>query len=672
MAARSSQAARRDASEILEVAMPRHAGRSVGFALAVASAAVLAGWVTGQAQSAAGAGEWRYYGADAGSSKYSALDLVNRDNVGRLRVAWRHPAVDPELRKSVRGLTASNYYRATPLMVGGRLFVQNGLGLVEALDPSNGRVIWTQKPLVPGLEGLTGAAVSRGIAYWRADDDERIFTVRKNLLFALDAKSGEQVGRFGTRGQVDLQTGVGAAGSFFTWGGSPVVIKDVVVIGSNLSDFPTKKSAVPGDVRGYDARTGRLLWTFHVIPHPGEFGHDTWEGDSAEYTGATNMWTSPSGDPELGYVYVPLSSPTNDWYGGHRLGNNLFSDTLVCLDAVTGTRVWHYQIVHHDLWDYDLPAAPILGDITVDGRRIKAVVQLTKHGFAFVFDRATGQPVWPIEERPVPQSTVPGERTAPTQPFPTRPPPFSRQGLTVDELNDFTPQLRAEAKAIADEYVLGPIFTPPPVVGTNGKKGLLQMPGWVGGADWNGGAFDPESGMLYVPSVHAPIISVLAPGEMPATDFRYLHPLGARDRVIVGPQGLPLLKPPYGTIVQIDLNRGVLAWTVPNGDGPRDHPLLKELNLPPLGQPGRAAPLLTKSLLFIGEGDPAAAVNPPGGGGNIFRAYDKATGAVVWSVDLGAGTTGAPMTYALGGRQFIVVAVGSTNHQAELVALSVE
>lgn len=640
--------------------------------LSVVVMSAAAATFVGRAQSPASSGEWRHYSADAGSSKYSPLDVINTGNVGRLRVAWRHLAVDPELRKSVRGLTASNYYRATPLMVGGKLFVQNGLGLAEALDPETGRPVWTQKPLVPGLAGLTGAAVSRGVAYWRSGDDERIFTVRKNLLFALHAKTGEPVAAFGKQGQIDLQTGVGPDGTFFTWGGSPLVAKDVVVIGSNLSDFPMKKAGVPGDVRGYDARSGRLLWTFHVIPHPGEFGHDTWEGDSAEYTGATNMWTSPSADPELGYVYIPLSSPTNDWYGGHRLGNNLFSDSLVCLDVTTGKRVWHFQTVHHDLWDYDLPAAPILGDITVDGRRIKAVVQLTKHGFAFVFDRVTGQPVWPIEERPVPQSTVPGEKTSPTQPFPTKPPPFARQGLTVDDLNDFTPQLRAEARAIADQYVMGPMFTPPPVLGVNGKKGLLQMPGWVGGADWNGGAFDPETGMLYVPSINAPIISVLAPGKAPESDFRYLHPLGIRDRVIQGPQGLPLLKPPYGTIVQVDLNRGTLGWMAANGDGPRNHPLLKELNLPPLGQPGRAGPLLTKSLLFIGEGDPAAAVNPPGGGGNIFRAYDKRTGAVVWSMDLGAGTTGSPMTYAVGGRQFVVVAVGSTNHPAELVALALE
>ena len=632
---------------------------------------VLAGLRGIGAQSHETPGEWRFYSADAGSTKYSPLDLIRKENVAGLQVAWRHAAVDPQLKQSVRGLTASNYYRATPLMVGGRLFVQNGLGFVEALDPATGAVVWSQKPQAAGLEGLVGAGAARGIAYWREGNDERILTVRKNLLFALNARTGQSAPGFGDGGQVNLDLGESDQGVTYAWAGSPIVVKDVIVIGSNLSDFPMKKEGVPGHVRGYDVRTGRLRWTFHVVPRPGEFGSDTWENDSWSYTGATNLWSTISADPETGYVYLPLSSPTNDWYGGHRLGNNLFSDSLVCLDATTGQRIWHFQTVHHDLWDYDLPTAPILANITVDGRPIKAVVQLTKHGFAFVFDRVTGKPVWPIEERAVPPSTVPGEKASPTQPFPVKPPPFARQGLSVDDLIDFTPELRTEAKAIMDQYVTGPMFTPPPVLGPpGGKKGLLQMPGWVGGADWGGGAFDPETGILYVPSINAPIISALAPGDPKTSNFRYLNPLGIRERAIEGPQGLPLLKPPYGTITAINLNRGELMWAVPNGNGPRYHPLLKALNLPALGQPGRVAPLLTRTLLFAGEGDPIAVVTPQGGGGTTFRAYDKATGAVVWEMDLGAGTTGAPMTYAVNGRQFIVVAVGAVNHPAELVALT--
>jgi quinoprotein glucose dehydrogenase len=616
-------------------------------------------------------GEWRHYSADLASTKYSPLDRINAKNVRGLQVVWRHPAVDPQIRQSQASLPpVLNNYRATPLMIGGTLYVQNAFGLAEALDAATGQLKWTQAPLVPGFTGLIGSPASRGVAYWEDQQSARVLTVRGNYLFALDARSGLADQKFGDGGKVDLRAGLGPLATQFSWSGAPLVIKDTVVIGANGLDFPSKMEAAPGHVRAYDVRTGALRWTFHVIPQGTEFGVDTWEGKSWQYTGATNLWSTMSADPELGYVYLPLSSPTNDWYGGHRLGANLFADALVCVDAATGNRVWYYQMVHHDLWDYDLPTAPILTDITVDGRKIKAVVQLTKQGFAFVFDRVTGKPVWPIEERAVPQSTVPGERTSATQPFPTKPPAFTRQGVTADDLIDFTPELREKAKRIADDYVLGPIFTPPPLIGANGKKGQLQVPGWVGGADWNGGAFDPETARLYVPSVYSPVISGVAPGDGKATNFRYWNPLSARERDIVGPEGLPLLKPPYGTIAAIDLNKGVIAWSVPNGDGPRHHRLLESLNLPPLGQPGRAGPVLTKSLLFIGEGDPIAAVNPPGGGGTKFRAYDKRTGAVVWETDLEAGTTGTPMTYQVGDKQFIVVAIGSRTHAAELVALA--
>jgi quinoprotein glucose dehydrogenase len=647
--------------------------------IAAVAAGVLVG--TGRAQQAVTPGEWRSYNADLGSTKYSALDQVTSSNVKNLRIVWRHPAVDPALKQKYPKLVGTNYYRATPLMVGGSLYVQNGLGFAQALDAATGNVLWTQEPLTNDLQGLVGAPASRGVAYWRDPGSSsnassaatttdtanggRILSVRRNYLFALSAKTGKPYSDFGDSGKVDLSVGLRPPVTQYTWAGAPLVVRDVVVIGANGQDFPTRKEASPGDVRAYDVRTGKLRWTFNVVPRPGEFGNDTWEDDSWSYTGNTNLWSMISADPDLGYVYLPLSSPTNDWYGGHRRGNNLFSDSLVCVDAQTGKRVWHFQMVHHDLWDYDLPAAPILGDITVNGTRIKAVVQLTKQGFAFVFDRVTGRPVWPIEERPVPQSTVPGEKTSPTQPFPTKPPAFTRQGLTESDLIDFTPELRAEAKSIADQYLRGPLYTPPPIVGE--KKGMLQVPSWVGGADWNGGAFDPDTGWLYVPSIQAATISALKEGDPKITDFRYLNPYSAADREIRGPQGLPLLKPPYGTIAAINLNRGELVWNVANGDGPRNHPLLKPLNLPPLGQPGRAAPLLTKTLLFVGEGDPTAAVTPPGGGGTKFRAYDKVKGTVVWETELDAGTTGAPMTYSIAGKQYIVVAIGSTTHAAELV-----
>ena len=413
----------------------------------------------------------------------------------------------------------------------------------------------------------------------------------------------------------------------------------------------------------------KLRWTFHVIPRAGESGTETWENESWRYTGAANVWAPMSADDELGYVYLPTSSATNDMYGGHRLGGNLFSSSIVCLDAATGKRVWHFQTVHHDLFDYDNPAAPILGDINVDGRRIKAVVQVTKQAFAFVLDRVTGQPVWPIEERPVPASSVPGERSWPTQPVPTRPPAFDRQGLTVDDLIDFTPELRAEAIEITRKYVTGPTFTPPSVAGPGleDTKGTIQLPGSVGGADWTGAAFDPETAMLYVPSMTNPFVANLLPGDPQRTDLRYR---ASTRELIQGPRGLPLTKPPYGRVTALDLNRGERAWMVANGDGPRNHPLLKPLNLPPLGQSVRAAPLVTRTLLFVSEGDQINVRTPPNGGGRMLRAFDKATGGVVWETGLGAGTTGTLITYLFKGRQYIVVAIGGQNHAAEFVAFA--
>jgi quinoprotein glucose dehydrogenase len=356
-------------------------------------------------------------------------------------------------------------------------------------------------------------------------------------------------------------------------------------------------------------------------------------------------------------------------YGGHRPGDNLYANSVVCLDARTGKRVWHFQTVHHDLWDYDNPAAPILVDITVNGRRIRAVVQVTKQSFAYVLDRTTGKPVWPIEERPVPQSTVPGEKTSPTQPIPTKPPAFDRQGVTIDDLIDFTPELRAEAITIAKQYVFGPVFTPPSVVGEGptGTKGTIELPGSVGGADWTGAAFDPNTKILYVPSMTSPFVANLIPGDPTQTDLRFRASTRA---LIPGPQGLPLLKPPYGRITALDLNRGTRLWMVANGDGPRDHPLLKPLNLPPLGHASRGAPLLTRTLLFVPDGDQVNVRTPIGGGGKKFRVVDKENGETVWETELGAGVTGAPMTYLHKGKQYIVVPIGGSDHAAEFVALS--
>ena len=622
-------------------------------------------------------GEWRSYSGDAGSRKYSPLDQINKDNVKTLKIAWRRPAVDPQFMARDPELRFSNNFRATPLMVNGVLYSPNGIGVVEAFHPGTGKSIWVQEP-PPGADGLRGDS-TRGLGYWRDGANERIFVQRGERLMALNVSTGRPYLDFGDSGVVNLGFGPSTNTRYY-WTGAPQICRDVVIVGGSMTDSPPQKEAPPGDVRAYDVRTGKLRWTFHVIPRAGEFGVETWKNDSWQYTGNANLWSLISADEELGYAYLPLTSATSDMYGGHRPGNNLFANSLVAVRCQTGERVWHYQLVHHDLWDYDLPAAPVLADITVDGRRIRAVVQVTKQAFAFVFDRVTGQPVWPIEERPVPQSKTPGEQTSATQPFPTKPPAFDRQGVTVDDLIDFTPELRAAALEITKNYLIGPIFTPPSIKG-NGQsdtKGTIQLPGSVGGADWQGAAFDPETGMLYIPSITGPFVADIIQGNPKETNLAFTK--GTREYPPAA-LGLPLLKPPYGRITAIDLNKGELAWTVANGDGPRDHPLLKPLNLPPLGNPGRSAPLVTKTLLFVGEGDSIMAaparVPPgmplalaPGAGGPKLRAYDKATGQVLWETELPAGTTGAVMSYMFGGKQYILVAIGSREHPAEYVALS--
>jgi quinoprotein glucose dehydrogenase len=616
-------------------------------------------------------GEWPVYSSDNHSTKYSALDQINKDNVSRLRVAWRRPQADPPLLAANPGVRLSNRYTATPIMVNGVLYVPDGFGLVEALDPATGNTLWTQKPLTPAPDGLQGGGAHWGVAYWSQGSDARILSTRAQYLFALDAKNGEPIHDFGDDGKVDLNVGLGPLMKSYRWSGVPLIARDVIVIGSSMleQDSAKTKEGPPGDVRGYDVKTGKLRWTFHVIPHAGEPGVETWENESYTYTGAGNVWSMMSADEELGYVYLPTSSGTNDMYGGHRLGNNLYTSSIVCLDAKTGKRIWHFQTVHHDLFDYDNPAAPILTDITVGGRRIKAVSQVTKHGFVFVLDRATGKPVWPIEERPVPPSNVPGEKSSPTQPFPTKPPPFERQGLQEDDLIDFTAELRAEAIAIIKQYRTGPLFTPPSVRGdaSGGVKGTLQLPGSNGGTAWTGAAFDPETSMLYIPSKTNPFSADLVKGNPQETNLDYR---AATRPLVAGPRGLPLSKPPYGRVTAIDLNKGERAWMVANGDGPRDNPAIKALNLGPLGQAVRSSAIATRTLLFVTEGDQINPRTPPGGGGKRFRALDKATGQTLWEMAFEAGANGAPMTYLFDNKQYVVLAIGGQRYPAELVALS--
>jgi quinoprotein glucose dehydrogenase len=614
-------------------------------------------------------GQWRRYSGDNGSTKYSPLDQITPANVARLRVAWRRPQAPPELVAATPGLRLNNNYRSTPIMVDGVLYASNGLGLAEAFNPSTGATIWVQKP---GDDPLRGPASARGVAFWSdGGRDRRILTYRNQFLYALDARTGEPMPGFGTGGRIDLSLGLSPLAGGWRWNAAPLVVRDVVVLGSAMvdQDSASKMEGAPGVVRAFDVRSGKLRWTWSPIPRAGEAGVETWENESWSYTGAGNVWSLMSADDELGYVYLPTTSVTNDMYGGHRLGDNLYSSSVVCLDAATGKRVWHYQTVHHDLFDYDNPAAPILADLTVNGQAVRAVVQVTKQSFAYVLDRVTGRPVWPIEERPVPASTVPGEKASATQPFPTRPPAFDRQGIAEDDLIDFTPELRAEALEIVRHYVTGPVFTPPSIAGPGAtdKKGTIQMPGSVGGADWTGAAFDPETGMLYVPSMTNPFVANLLPGDEGKTNLRYR---ASTRELIQGPRGLPLVKPPYGRVTALDLNRGERAWTVPNGDGPRDHPAIAHLKLGPLGNASRSAALVTKTLLFATVGDQVNVRTPPGGGGKKFRALDKASGATLWEIELEAGATGSPMTYLHGGKQFVVFAIGGQQHAAEFVAFS--
>jgi len=633
--------------------------KATGLALGLA---VLATTAHAQAK-----GDWAHFGGDIGDTKYSSLDQINAKNIKRLKIAWRAPAVDPALLTENPGLVLSNNFRDAPLVADGVMYISDQDGQVEARDPGTGKVLWRQ----PGFEGdgpVKAVYSSRAIALWGTGAGARIVTARGSYLYLLDAKTGAYVKDFGDNGRVDLREDTK---NTYAWNApSPIVVKDVIVIGGQpvalgVADF--NLASLAGDIRGYDVRTGKLLWTFHTVPHEGEPGTETWQNESWRKGGKTKDWTGFSADEKLGYVYVPLSAAANDYYGGARPGDALYSDSLVALDARTGKKVWHFQTVHHDLWDYDLPTPPMLADIKVNGRMRKAAIQVTKTSQVFAFDRATGEPLFPIVETPVPASTIPGEKAAPTQPIPVKPKPFDRQGLSEDQLIDFTPALHAEAVEIMNRYEHGAIFTPPSLKDPNGKLGTLYLPGWVGGANWTGAALDPQTGVIYVPSVSVPWLAGLE------ADGKGGYRRGREASLYLdGPQGLPLIKPPYGRITAIDLNSGDHLWMVPNGDGPRDHPLLKDLNLPPLGQPGRAAPLLTRSFLFMGEGDMVGISMPKFSGGNMFRAYDKKTGKVAWQIDLGAGTTSPPITYMYKGKQYIVVGVGGVKHPAELVAMSVE
>ena len=647
----------------------------VVFALVIASTVGTVGTQGTQGTLGTLNSDWTHYGGNAASQKYSPLDQINKDNVGKLKIAWRWASPDNAVVEA-NPMSRPGMYHDTPLMVKGVLYTVTSLGQIAAINPATGASIWVFDPANwrAGRPGNLGF-VHRGLSYWSDGARERLLLGTSDAyLISIDARTGALDQSFGQDGRVDLMAGLAHAvrSANYSVTAAPIVCRDVVVVGASIHDVPMQKEWPRGDVSGYDVRTGKKLWTLHSIPQKGEFGNDTWGDDSFTYTGSTNVWTNMSADEELGYVYLPFGTPTDDWYGGHRPGANLFAESLVALDARTGERKWHFQAVHHGVWDYDLPAAPVLADIRVNGREIKAVAQVSKQGFTYVFDRRTGAPVWPIEERPVPQSTVPGERTSATQPFPTRPLAFERQGLTDSDLIDFTPELKQAALEAIKPFDYGPLYTPP------SEKGTITMPGWIGGANWAGAAFDPEHGTLYVPSVTSPIVIQLVKPDPAKSNLLYV-----RGGVQAPPtlDGLPIVKPPYGRVTAIDLNTGEHKWMTAVGDGPRAHPLLKDLNLPPLGAPLRNAPLVTRSLLFIanGQGNLGGGRNLPVGGRPLstgvpaepikLRAYDKATGALVWDFAPPSRPLASPMTYLHQGVQYLVVATGS-GASAELIAFS--
>ena len=612
--------------------------------------------------------EWRSYASDSFSTKYSPLDQINAENVSKLRVAWRW-------KSNNFGPRNEGNMETTPLMIGGRLYFTAGQRrAVIAADAETGETLWMYRLEEGERASLFPRPYNRGVTYWKdSNGEERIFAVTAGYnLVALDAKTGVPVPAFGAKGIVDLYDGLervkpGEIGAT----SPPIIVKDVIIAGAALKNgtSPTSKTNVPADVRGYDVRTGKRLWTFHTIPRAGEFGNETWKDGSWEYTGNTGVWAPMSADEELGYVYLPVESPTGDFYGGERPGDGLFGESLVCLDVRTGKRIWHFQFIHHGVWDWDLPAAPNLLDITVDGKRIKAVAQVTKQGFVYTFDRVTGQPVWPIQERPVPQSDIPGEKTSATQPFPSKPPAFDVQGTSLDILNDLTPELKAESEKIASRYRLGPLFTPPMVQDTSGKAGVLMLPSVNGGADWEGAAVDPETGVLYVGSVTDPWVLAMQPAG-DRSDMRYIggRAGGRPER----PLGLPLVRPPWGRITAIDMNKGEFLWQKGNGPAPevyRNNPAVKGIDLSEAGNPAPAMLLVTKTLLFAGEGS-GLLNGAPNGGGPAFRAIDKNTGKILHELKLNGVTSGTPMTYLWKGKQYIVIATTNRAEGAELVALA--
>jgi quinoprotein glucose dehydrogenase len=668
-------------------------------------------------------GDWPHYTADLTGSRYSPLDQINADNFNKLEVAWRFKTDNLGTRPEFK-------LEGTPLVVRGMLYATAGTRRsVIALRADTGELVWVHAEFegsraIHAPRQLSG----RGLSYWTDGKEERILYVTTGYrLIALDARTGSRIPSFGKNGAVDLKVGVvhgtgqqidlekGDAGLHST----PTVVRDVVIVGMAMKEGMTVETHdnAKGQVRAFDVRTGRQLWAFHTIPRPGEFGHDTWLNNSWAINGNTGVWTQITVDEHLGLVYLAVESPTSDFYGGHRPGNNLFGESLVCIDLKTGKRRWHYQIVHHPIWDYDLSSAPLLADINVNGKAIKAVALPSKEAFLYVFDRVTGEPVWPIEERPVPKGDVPGEWYAPTQPFPTRPSAYARQAVTVDDLIDFTPEMRAQALKNLESFKNGPMFVPPVLSKLGGPVAALTIATLNGGTNWPGAGYDPETHTVFAPASNA-AVSPIGLVEPPSgfSDIRFMlgragQPFQVRDGPGFGSaadfpqqarrrgepaapsratapgtaappaaggggggilvQGLPIVKPPYGLLSAINLDKGEIAWQVPHGDTPdvvRNHPALRGMNIPKTGQSGAVGLVITKTLVIMG--DPQVTTTPEHPRGAMLRAYDKATGRQVGAVYIPAQQSGSPMTYMHNGKQYIVVAVSGGAYSGEYIAFA--